>query len=231
MTKFNFTLEELYAITNDMVKEYLHRGLSKTEKDFIIIDLLDLTKGLIKNNARRFIAKYNADELSVEQLQEIASSIALTKALQEFSFERGIHFLTFWNIKMKGHFLNEFKRCTTEKEKFHQLDCCSSDAEIDGEGNTILSYKAEAKDVAEEVSGVIAIYDLVEKFEAECEKEKGKKALYGKIIRALMVENKEVQKAGVKLVLGGNVSDDVVRQSMSRARKEFKNFLSSVNYY
>lgn len=231
MTKFRFTLEELYAITDDMVKEYLQGELTRTEKDFIIMDLLDLTKGLIKNNARRFIAKYNADELSVEQLQEIATSIALTKALQEYSFEKGIHFLTFWNIKMKGHFLNEFKRCTTEKEKFYQLDCCSSDVEIGEEGNTILSYKKDEKDVAEEVSGVIALYDLVEKFEAKCEKEKGQRVLFGKIIRALMVENKEIQKAGVKHILGGNVSDAVIRQAMTRARKEFKVFLESVQYY
>lgn len=231
MAKFKFTLEELYAITDDMVKEYLQGGLTRTEKDFIVMDLLDLTKGLIKNNAKRFITKYNADELTVEQLQEIATSIALTKALQEYSIEKGIHFLTFWHIKMKGYFLNEFKRCTTEKEKFYQLDCCSSDAEIDGEGNTILSYATDKKDVAEEVSGVLALYDLVSKFEAVCEKEKGKKSLYGKIIRALMVENKEIQKAGVRYILGEEVSDDVIRQNMSRARKEFKKFLTAVQYY
>lgn len=231
MSKFKFTLEELYAITDDMVKEYLQSSLTRIEKDFIVRDILELTKGLVKNNARRFIAKYNADELTVQQLQEIATSIALTKALQEYSIERGVHFLTFWNIKMNGYFLNEFNRCTTKKEKFIQLNCCSSDAEIDAEGNTILSYKKDEKDVAEEVTGVLALYDLVSKFEVICEKQRGKKALYGKIIRALMVENKEIQKAGVRNILGGNVSDDVIRQDMSRARKEFKKFLTAVQYY
>lgn len=232
MANFKHELKELYAITDDMVREYQSADTTKYERGCIVADLLDITEELIKNNCKGFIKRYNATEVEEENLQSIACGVSLVHALNLFNFDRGVHFLTLWNKIQQRAFINEFKRCTTGKEKFHQFDCCSSDYKIDSEGNTILEYKEGSSDITEDVVGVVTLLDMVKRFDYECTNHRaGKRSLHGKIIKILSNESKQVQKAGLRKILGEEATDESIRQDISRARKSFKEFLEEQHYY
>ena len=231
MKNFKFTLTELYAITDEMIMELLSGGLTKTEEKFLLNDLVETTEELVMNNCKRFIWGNGADELAVEDLYVIATGICLPKAIEVFTFDKGIHFLTFWKRIMDRYFINEFKRCSSGTEKFHQLKVCSSDAEIGEGGKTILSTKPDDRDMGEEVTSLTALLELIENFDVNCSSKKGNRSVYGKIIKALSLENKELQRAGIRKILGEEVSEANFRKIVSRARQEFNVYLKENDYF
>lgn len=215
--KFKYSLEELYTITDSILFELKSEGTKEVEKGFLINEIIDTTEQLVKNNCKRFIRKNNADELSIEELYQTATSFSLWKAIQDFDISQGVHFLTYWNMIMQSHFMNEFKKATSQTMKFHQHNVCSSDVEIGGDGNTILAYKEDEVDLAETVSLQITLDELIDAFE--------KKDKFGKLIRCELIGTQSIKTKAILKVLGADTYGNTQRKQVQRTKERFAKFL------
>lgn len=214
---FKFTLEELYQITDGLIAEIKTEEVMEFEKGFLISELIETTEQLVKNNCKRFIRKNNADELTITGLYETATSFSLWKAIQDFDIEKGVHFLTYWNMIQQSHFMNDFKKATSQTMKFHQHNICSSDVEIDGDGNTILAYKEDDSDLAEEVSMKLTLDELIDTFE--------KTDKYGKLIRCELIGTQAIKTQAMLKVLDADVYGNTQRKQVQRTKERFAKLL------
>lgn len=215
MKKFKVTLEELYTRTDALALEVLKTTGKK--KEFLIGDIIEISKELVHNNCRNFIKKNGADELNADDLYISATSISLYQALETFKPEREIHFLKYWQIFMERQFLYEFEKATSIKAKYYQKNVCSSDVEIDSTGNTILSYASTGQDIAEDTCMKIVVGKLISEFE---EKDK-----HGKLIRCEMLGTPAVRRMAILKVLGAEEYGAKERKIVQRTKERFKKFL------
>lgn len=214
-TNFNFTLEELYEITDGIIFELKTCQLSTGRRNELIGELIGATQELVKNNCKRFIRMSRADELEVDELYYTATGIALWKAIQDFDLETGTHFLTYWHIVMKGYFKNEFRKATCVTTKF-QKDFYSTDMVVDNNGGTLLSYE-KSEDFAEAVCTTLTLEELIDKFE--------RVDALGKVIRCELIGTKSIKTQALLHVLGASTYGDRERKQVQRAKKRFAKFL------
>lgn len=201
---FKFTMEELYSITDELILKVQDNTTTPTEKDYYIGEIINVSAELIKNNCHRYIVKKKVTELTSEDLYEIATSIALTQALNQYDAESGVHFLFFWWIVMNRMFNKAFANKVTKKEKLNS-DCCD------------LNETDSVEDFSEELCHKNALYKYILEFE--------KVDKYGKLIRCEMLKGQEEQRMARLYVLGVTQYGDKERQIVSRTKKRFKKFL------
>lgn len=215
--KFKYSLKDLYSITDSIIIKLKTEEVKETEQGFLIGEIIDVTEQLVKNNCKRFIRENNADELTIEDLYNTATSFSLWKAIQDFDLSQGIHFLTYWNMIMSSHFINEFQKATSQTMKFHQHNVCSSDVEIDGDGNTILDYREDEVDLAESMSIKLTLDELIDAFE--------KKDKFGKLIRCELIGTQSIKTKAILKVLGVDTYGSTQRKQVQRTKERFAKFL------
>lgn len=205
-TKRNFkiTMEELYSITDELILKVQDNTTTPAEKDYYVGEIINVSTELIKNNCHRYIVKKKVTELTSEDLYEIATSIALTQALNQYDAESGVHFLYFWWIVMNRMFNKAFANKVTKKEKLNS-SCCD------------LNETDSVEDFSEELCHKNALYKYLLEFE--------KVDKYGKLIRCEMLKGQEEQRMARLYVLGVTQYGDKERQIVSRTKKRFKKFL------
>ena len=215
MAKFKYTLKELYKITDEIVLEM--ENSNKSQRDSLVESLLEVTKELVHNNCKRFIIDNRADELEVDDLFHVATSIALTLALNSFDTSRGNHFLKYWHIVMERQFFNEFETATTYKAKIRQQQTVSGDAEVGECGFTLFSNLSTEEDFTESLCNSAVLKEALEEFER----------VYplGKLIRCELIGSKDIKTKARLHVLGAETYGTKERYHVSHTKKAFKKFL------
>ena len=167
---FKFTMEELYAITDELIMQVQEENVGATAKDYYIGEIINVSAQLIKNNCHRYIVKNKVTELTSEDLYEIAISFALVEAINKYNAESGVHFLYFWWVVMVREFNKAFANKTTKKEKLNS-GCCD------------LNETDATEDFTEDLCHKNSLYKYILAFE--------KVDKFGKLIRCEMLPNQE----------------------------------------
>lgn len=214
--KFKKTLKEIYMEVNNMVWIYQHKKMTLYYRELIISDILEVTEELVSNLCKKIVRKYTITEFTNEELFVIATGEVLFYALKNYKKSKNDNFMLFWKLCIERKFMNELKRLSTQKRKYERTHICSLDNEIDSLGNTILTYRG-VKDFSEEICSKIILANLIEEFE---ENDK-----YGKIIRMVTIQNKEIRKQAFIQVLGCEEYKEKERKKVQRTKERFRKLL------
>lgn len=204
VNKFKHPLEDIYNITNNLIIEIKKEETKAHKKDFLIGELIEVSKDLVKNNCYKYLYKHNVTELSYEDLYEIATSFALVEAIQKYDSSLEVHFLYFWHLIMKRMFNKAFMHKLTQKEKLN--DACYELKETDSQ-----------KDFSEEYCEKKSLHKYIIEFEKEDK--------YGQLIKCELIQNKLERKKARLYVLGAVEYGAKERKIVQRTKERFKKFL------
>lgn len=215
--KYNYSLEELNKIANDLVNKYYEEKNNKVKQSFLIHDLLEVTNELITNVCHKYINKYSGyTAISTTALIQEAQSIVLTEALRDFDKRKGLDFIAFWRICLKNRFKNMFTHnCTNKATKIERAE--SLDIEFDA-GSSYLDFCCET-DFTEALLDELVIKDLFEEFEQFEET--------GDLIECLMINNKQLRKLAICKKMNIEIYGAKERKQVSRLKARFAKFLIS----
>ncbi|MDK0636869.1 hypothetical protein P5E39_13030 [Clostridium perfringens] len=219
--KFKLDLETIYERTNALVKEIQREETSDLQKNFLIGDLIDISKELVLANCRKFIDKYSITEITKEELYVVAVTTALYDVLEWFSFEKGNNFMPMWELFMNNRFNNELTALCSEKQKWFRGNVCSSDKELNSDGTTVLELVGE-RDFAESVCSEITLGNLLSDFE--------KMDKHGAVIKCFSIQSQEHRREAIMKALGVEEYNSTVRKQVQRVKERFIKFLVKNNY-
>lgn len=224
MTKNNFKydLKTIYEEVNNIVKEYQDPATSKSKRNFLIEDLLNISEELVMNNCRSFISKYTITELTIDEVYSIAISTPLLEALDWFTYEKGNNFMPIWKSFMERRFLNQLKKMSSQKASFFRTSVTSSDNIITpithkGEsGSTIMEIVGE-EDFSEKMCQGFSFMELLESFE--------KVDKFGGVIGCLLIGSQDARTNAILKVLGAENYGANERKAVQRTKGRFIKFL------
>lgn len=221
MAEFKHSLKDIYKEGNELVRKIQADGIAEYEKNYYISELLILSEELVKNNCKNFVDKYTIEEITVDELYNIAITNALNDALKWFSFEKGTNFMYIWYLFMVKRFNSELKSLCTEKHKWARKSVYSSDVVLDGDTATITDIVG-TRGFEDEVVGRMALGELITKFE--------KKDKHGAVIRCLAIESQEHRRVAITRALGVSEYTETIRKQVQRVKERFIKFLVQHNY-
>lgn len=226
-TNFKYDLETIYEEVNIIVREYKNPNTTKIQRNFLIEDLVNITKELVMNNCKNFLTKYTVTDLTLDEVYAVAIGESLMIALDWFTFEKGNNFMPIWKTVMERRFLNELKKLSSQKASFFRTCVTSSDNTLihsshweDG-GVTIMEIVGE-KDFSENLCEGISLMELIEEFESVDK--------YGKVIRCYFIGSPKVRGNAIAKALGREAYGDNERQDAKRTRERFAKFLIKKGY-
>lgn len=205
---FKFYMDELYATTDVLIREIQDSNTSDYKRNCLTDTLIKVTEQLVKNNCRRYLIEKKVINLSIDDLYEIATSIALVEAIRDFKQEFELNFLKFWWMVMVRSFNKAFIKQTTHKEKLNS-GCYSLDS---------IKNKSE-NDFTEDFCNRKSLEQYINEFE-NVDK-------YGKLIRCEMLSGQNERKLARLYILGVEQYGSRERKIVQRTKERFKMFLIS----
>ena len=218
--RFKYDLATIYNRTNILAREYKAEGKTEMEKHFILVEFLEVTEELIKNQCQKFL-KGRTTSVTTEDLYAIAITEPLIEVLEWFDFEQGENIVVAWISFMEKRFCNALKEGRSVKAIWEKRNVYSADKPLNEEGTTIVDLIGE-DDFSDSTCTKITFQELVDKFE---EKDK-----FGKIIRCLLIGNQGARTEAFLEVLGADSYGDTERKAVQRVKERFIKFLMKNNY-
>lgn len=222
MTKnYKHDLNTIYTEVNSIVKQIQKEGISETQKNFLLSDLLEITEELVQNNCKKFIAKYSITDISQEELYSVAITLPLLDALEWFSFEKGNNFMATWNSFMQKRFLNELTEISNDKNKWFRNNVSSADKGLAEDGSTIADIIGE-EDFTEDFCEEMELMKIIRSFE--------KVDKHGAVIECLLIDSQEHRTEAIKRALGVEEYGNKERKQVQRTKERFIKYLLHNDY-
>lgn len=219
--EFKYDLGTVYSEVERLAKEYRQAGLSDIQKNFILGELLDVSKELVINMCKKFLRERNTDELTVEELYEIAITEPLLDVLDWHDFSQKGEIMVNWISFMEKRFCNALKEKRTKKAMWAKSHLYSSNVNFNEDGTTIEDLVGD-DDFSESFCTNMTLGKLIKDFE---EKDK-----YGKLIKYLLIGNQSARTTAFLEVLGAEEYGDSQRKAVQRTKERFVKFLIHNNY-
>lgn len=219
--------QELYILTNELIKSYKTDDLTKNEKDNIILMVKSKAMNFVKYNCARFITTTGCNELTHGEAMDLALTFGLWYAIRDFKADLGVHFLKFWQTTTYNVLYNEMDGINTNKEKMNRR-VTSADAELynDGESSsTLYDVYADTSEEEEKWCFEMAFKNALNDFMCIDK--------YGKIIEYELIETTHIK---TRLILnflneevGSTSYGNRERSIVHRTKSRFKKFLITNN--
>lgn len=219
--RFKYDLGTVYKEVERLAKEYRQEGLPESQKNFILSELLEVSRELVTNMCKKFLRERNTSELTVEDLYEIATTEPLMEVLEWHDFDQKGEIMVNWIAFMEKRFCNALKKERTEKARWAKTHVYSSNVNFNEDGTTIEDLVGD-RDFSEEFCTNLTLNRLLTDFE--------KRDKYGKLIKCLLIGNQSARTEAFLEVLGAEKYGDSERKAVQRTKERFAKFLIKNKY-
>lgn len=217
----NNKLNNFYSKVNELVKEYKESD-SKTEKNYILTDLVKVSEKMIRYNCRAFLTSNLITDISEDELFSDSLDV-LYKLIEKFDFSKHDNFIVLWGKFNELAYKNR-KKHLEGKQRGWERHQVSLDKEFSGSTGLPTNFHniASKDDFAEDKCSEMVLGELIKKFE-EVDK-------HGFVIKCLLIGSRDMRTELLKKGFGSETYGATERKKVQRTKERFSKFLLANNY-